>query len=118
MEALMLSEPGNWNKHYHGDNAEQRWLRHYSLSDRIRYYWTHPMATAAVEKLTKALDGICVPEPLFWQHWPQAKNFSGKPLNVEAILIWRVTQSLAAYHAAGIPALKPVLKSQAGGNRV
>ena len=111
MEALMLAEPGHWQKHYHGDAAGQRWLRHYSLSDRIRYYWTHPKALAAVDHLKNSLDGISVPEPLFWQHWPQAKAFSGRPIDVEAILIWRVTQSLAAYHAAGIPALKTDLKS-------
>ena len=100
MEALMLEQPDHWHKHYHGTGAEQRWLRHYSLSDRIRYYWPHAQAQAAVERLFAALNGQSVPEPLFWQHLPQAKHFSGKPIDVESILIWRVMQSLAAYHAA------------------
>jgi D-tagatose 6-phosphate 4-epimerase len=104
MEALMLSEPGNWQKHYVGTAQEQRLLRHYSLSDRIRYYWPHPKAQAAVDRLMAALRGKKVPEPLLWQHLPQARGFAGQPLDPESVLIWRVTQSLAAYHAAGNPA--------------
>ena len=42
MERLMLAEPGNWQGHYHGSEAEQRVQRHYSFSDRIRYYWNQP----------------------------------------------------------------------------
>lgn len=104
MEALMRAEPGNWYKHYHGNEGEQRWLRHYSLSDRIRYYWPHKNAASAVQRLCQALDGQSVPEPLFWQHWPEAKAFASTPLNVDNLLIWRVSQSLASYHAAGQPA--------------
>ena len=39
MEALMLDRPKDWSRHYDGDEAEKRLLRHFSLSDRIRYYW-------------------------------------------------------------------------------
>ena len=104
MEALMLSEPSNWQKHYHGNAQEQRLLRHYSLSDRIRYYWNHPYAQAAVSRLLSALRGQHVPESLFWQHLPQSAHFVDQPLEPEAVLFWRVTQSLAAYHAACAPA--------------
>src|SRR5690606_22667851 len=44
MERLMLAEPGNWRSHYPGTAAEQHLQRHFSYSDRIRYYWTHPDA--------------------------------------------------------------------------
>ncbi|MGB8818791.1 MAG: class II D-tagatose-bisphosphate aldolase, non-catalytic subunit [Rhizobiaceae bacterium] len=100
MESLMLAEPGHWNKHYGGNAPEQRLLRHYSLSDRIRYYWTQPAAKAAVDRLAAALKGRRVPEALFWQHLPEARIFADHPLEPETVLIWRVTQSLAAYHAA------------------
>lgn len=100
MEALMQAQPGHWNRHYAGTAAEQRWLRHFSLSDRIRYYWATPEATAAVARLVAALSGESVPLPLFWQHLPAASHFADMPLDPEALLIWRVTESLAAYHAA------------------
>jgi D-tagatose 6-phosphate 4-epimerase len=104
MEALMLDEPHHWQNHYHGTAQEQHLLRHYSLSDRIRYYWNHPRAQAAVSRLLSALRGQHVPEALFWQHLPQAISFANQPLDPEAVLIWRVIQSLAAYHAACGPA--------------
>jgi D-tagatose 6-phosphate 4-epimerase len=103
MEALMLSEPDHWRKHYAGAPKEQRMLRHYSLSDRIRYYWTHPRAQSAVGRLLTALTGQRVPAQLFWQHMPQARAFADQLLDPDAVLIWRVTQSLAAYHAAFSP---------------
>jgi D-tagatose-1,6-bisphosphate aldolase subunit GatZ/KbaZ len=100
MEALMLAEPAHWRRHYAGSAEDQRQMRHYSLSDRIRYYWTDPRAAAAVARLTAALAGRSVPAPLFWQHMPAAAAFAGRPLDLEAVLIWRVTQSLAVYGEA------------------
>lgn len=100
MEALMLAQPKSWSQHYHGTEAEKRWLRHYSLSDRIRYYWASSDAQSAVERLCDALRGKTVPLPLFWQHMPAARHFADAPLEPEQVLIWRVTRSLADYHAA------------------
>ncbi len=104
MEALMLDEPANWARHYDGDAAERRLLRHYSLSDRIRYYWTHPRARAAVDRLMAALAGRIVPAPLFQQHLPGLVAFADRPLDPEAVLIARVTDSLRTYHAAATKA--------------
>jgi tagatose-1,6-bisphosphate aldolase non-catalytic subunit AgaZ/GatZ len=100
MESLMLSQPEYWSRHYAGTEAEKRVLRHYSLSDRIRYYWTSPQARSAVDRLIATMKGQSVPLPLFWQHMPEAEQFAGTPLDPEAVVIWRVTQSLATYHAA------------------
>lgn len=68
MEQLMLDEPGNWNRHYGGTEVEQRLQRHFSYSDRIRYYWPHPRAAAAVERLFERLAGKAIPETLISQH--------------------------------------------------
>ncbi len=100
MEALMLAHREHWSRHYHGTEGEQRWLRHYSLSDRIRYYWTAEQAQSAVARLCDALAGKSVPLPLFWQHMPDAERFSDTPLDPEEVLVWRVAKSLAEYHAA------------------
>ncbi|WP_416068085.1 D-tagatose-bisphosphate aldolase, class II, non-catalytic subunit [Rhizobium sp. ZK1] len=100
MEALMLAHRENWSRHYHGTENEQRWLRHYSLSDRIRYYWTSKEAQSAVARLCDSLAGKSVPFPLFRQHMPAAQQFCDMPLDPEEVLIWRVTKSLADYHAA------------------
>jgi hypothetical protein len=42
MEAVMLAAPKNWDKYYHGTDAERALQRHFSYSDRIRYYWPRP----------------------------------------------------------------------------
>jgi D-tagatose-1,6-bisphosphate aldolase subunit GatZ/KbaZ len=46
MEAVMIADPSHWQGHYHGPDAAA--LRHDGLADRIRYYWLHPDAQAAV----------------------------------------------------------------------
>lgn len=104
MESVMLADPANWQRHYGGDAATQRLLRHYSLSDRIRYYWPNPAAQGAVDRLVAALRGVTVPLPLFRQHFPAAAaRFADRPLDATEVLIWRVGESLSAYHAACHP---------------
>ncbi|MSU88438.1 tagatose-bisphosphate aldolase [Rhodobacteraceae bacterium 2CG4] len=100
MEALMTAALGHWARHYPGPPARQRVLRHYSLSDRIRYYWSAPQAQQAVARLTDALQGVPVPLPLFWQHLPSAADLADRPLDPQALLIRCVGQRLATYHAA------------------
>ena len=39
MENLMLAHPEHWEKYYHGTPDELRVQRHFTYSDRIRYYW-------------------------------------------------------------------------------
>ena len=68
MEALMLKEPGNWRRYHQGDADELRVQRHFSFSDRIRYYWPHPEAQAAVGRLFAKLGDKVIPEPLISQY--------------------------------------------------
>ena len=67
MERIMLASPEHWQKYYPGDAREQFIQRHYSFSDRIRYYWTAPDAQTAVEKLMFTLEGRSIPCPLISQ---------------------------------------------------
>lgn len=55
-EAVMREEPANWGKYYHGSADEQRLQRHFSYSDRIRYYWPHPKVAAAVDELMAVVE--------------------------------------------------------------
>lgn len=97
MESLMTAQPDHWQRHYSGSEAERRILRHYSLSDRIRYYWTAQTAQAAV---AETLRGRVVPLPVIWQHLPGGDVFADKPLNVDEVIIWRVRTSLQKYQTA------------------
>jgi D-tagatose-bisphosphate aldolase class II non-catalytic subunit len=68
MERLMQREPKNWSKYYHGSDHELRLQRHFSYSDRIRYYWPHPDAARAVDALFARLEGRVIPETLVSQY--------------------------------------------------
>lgn len=70
MEAIMTAQPKHWQSHYPGTAAQQRVLRHYSYSDRIRYYWPAPDARAAVDVLLRRLHGVKIPETLISQYMP------------------------------------------------
>ncbi|WDR04751.1 class II D-tagatose-bisphosphate aldolase, non-catalytic subunit [Devosia rhodophyticola] len=54
MERLMLARPAYWQRHYAGSEAQLRLARHYSYSDRIRYYWDEVDAQRAVTDLLSA----------------------------------------------------------------
>ncbi|QHQ35108.1 D-tagatose-bisphosphate aldolase, class II, non-catalytic subunit [Algicella marina] len=100
MERLMLASPDHWRSHYQGTAGDERMLRHYSLSDRIRYYWTRKEAMQAVARLIHALRGQLVPLPLIRQHLPQAEAFAAHPLEPEDLLVDRITDTLRSYHTA------------------
>ena len=68
MEALMLREPENWRAYYAGSADELRVQRHFSFSDRIRYYWARPEAQAAVDRLFARLGERVIPAPLVSQY--------------------------------------------------
>jgi D-tagatose-1,6-bisphosphate aldolase subunit GatZ/KbaZ len=105
MEELMLKEPGNWRKYYEGGPDELRLQRHFSFSDRIRYYWPRPEAQAAVDRLFAKLGDKLIPEPLISQYlgglFPELVDgsFSARP---RALVVGAILQVLRRYdHACG-----------------
>ncbi|TGQ11485.1 MULTISPECIES: D-tagatose-bisphosphate aldolase, class II, non-catalytic subunit [unclassified Mesorhizobium] len=67
MERLMLASPENWRNYYSGTSNEQRLQRHFSFSDRIRYYWLTPEAQRATAAVLAALGDTEIPRPLISQ---------------------------------------------------
>ncbi|MBY5332771.1 D-tagatose-bisphosphate aldolase, class II, non-catalytic subunit [Rhizobium leguminosarum] len=67
MEKMMVEQPASWAGHYGGSPDEQRLQRHFSYSDRIRYYWPDPRASAAVGELFSRLPDE-IPETLISQY--------------------------------------------------
>ena len=66
----MLDRPANWDRYYHGDEAQKRLLRTYSYSDRVRYYWADPQVDAAAQQLLHNLTGTTIPENLLSRYLP------------------------------------------------
>ncbi len=100
MERIMLAAPADWKDHYQGSNAAMRLQRHYSYSDRIRYYWNQAEARAAVARLHAALDGKGIPETLMRQFLPLLPVALARTGSVDDILIAAVDLVLADYAAA------------------
>ena len=70
LERVMLENPANWQKHYHGSDEEKRIARKYSYSDRCRYYFSLPEIKAAIEKLFANIDSVEVPAGMLSQYMP------------------------------------------------
>ena len=70
MDDAMLANPEYWQDYYRGTDAELWLQRHFSYSDRIRYYWPSPTAQQEVSRLQKRLDGRHIPEPVLSQYLP------------------------------------------------
>ncbi|MEO6298852.1 MAG: D-tagatose-bisphosphate aldolase, class II, non-catalytic subunit [Paracoccaceae bacterium] len=103
MEGLLLDHPSDWAAYYHGTPTEQRLQRHFSYSDRIRYYWNNPKAQAAVDRLLAALAGQTVPETLISQYLPRLYPavIAGEIApDARALTIAAIRVALAPYSAA------------------
>ena len=70
LEKVMMENPGNWQKHYHGNDKELYIKRKYSFSDRCRYYFALPEIQEAIEKLIENIDSVDIPLGLLHQYMP------------------------------------------------
>jgi D-tagatose-1,6-bisphosphate aldolase subunit GatZ/KbaZ len=106
MEEVMLAEPQHWAPYYKGSEMAVRFARNYSLSDRIRYYWAHPKAAAAVQRLLDNLRGVDIPLSLLSQYLPrQYRKVRAEelPKEPEALIKDRIGEVLEKYRFATIP---------------
>ena len=103
LEAAMLAEPRHWASHY----AERApLLRHFALSDRIRYYWTVPAVAAAARRLADNLRGVEIPLPLLGQLLPREAELVADGVlspGHDALLRAHVRRALAPYLTASDP---------------
>lgn len=106
LERAMLDDPSFWQEHYRGAAGHPAWLRHFSYSDRLRYYWTVPAVAGAVEALFRRLDSRDWPLPLVSQYLPGLYGpliaGAARP-SCAAVVISAVKRALAPYWAASEP---------------
>jgi D-tagatose-1,6-bisphosphate aldolase subunit GatZ/KbaZ len=103
IEETMLREPGDWMPYYAGSAAEQKLLRLYSYSDRIRYYWHRPEIAAAVARLISNLSSVTIPESMLSRYLPaqylqlRKNEIAGDPVS---LVVDRIRDVLRNYAAA------------------
>ena len=103
MESAMLADPTFWRAYYTGVEPRPARHRHYSYSDRIRYYWPSKPAAAAVERLLATLAGTVIPPPLISQFLPRLASDDGEPAKATtapALVTSAIDRVLAQYAAA------------------
>jgi D-tagatose-1,6-bisphosphate aldolase subunit GatZ/KbaZ len=103
IEETMLREPANWQPYYGGNPAEQKLLRIYSYSDRIRYYWHRPEIAGAVDTLIENLSAVIVPESMYSRYLPaQYARLRNKQIAADpvSLIVDRVRDVLRVYAAA------------------
>ena len=98
MEAVMQAAPANWAKYYHGSETDLWVQRHFSYSDRIRYYWPEPKAEAAVKALMNRLSGRALPAPILRQYLTAPPESASTDTHM--IVVNAVQAVLDTYHAA------------------
>jgi D-tagatose-1,6-bisphosphate aldolase subunit GatZ/KbaZ len=102
LDEAMRREPIHWKNHYHGDERAVAFARKYSLSDRVRYYWTDPRVQAALKRLFANLNDP-LPLSLISQFLPEmvARMRSGKiPSTAGQIVFERIRSVLDDYDFA------------------
>jgi D-tagatose-1,6-bisphosphate aldolase subunit GatZ/KbaZ len=99
----MLREPDNWQPYYAGTPGQQKLLRRYSYSDRVRYYWGRPEIAAAVSRLVDNLSAVAIPESMMSRYLPaqylrlRTKQIAGDP---ESLIVDRIRDVMRDYAAA------------------
>lgn len=103
MEDVMRAAPDNWRKYYRGTDADLWLKRHFSYSDRIRYYWPDPRATDAVDTLRRRLQGKNIPAPVLHQYLPQVAEIDAAK-TIDDVLAAAVRRIVQLYAEACGPA--------------
>ena len=74
LEEVMLANPANWAKHYHGDERQLALCRKYSYSDRARYYIGQSEVVECMNKLFDNLRKYTIPMNMLHQYMPLSYN--------------------------------------------
>ncbi|WP_439291524.1 MULTISPECIES: tagatose-bisphosphate aldolase subunit GatZ [Rahnella] len=107
IDSVMLDEPGYWKKYYHSTFSLSLIDLHFSLSDRIRYYWPHTRINRAMEVLFANLQSVAIPLGLLSQYLPaQFERVMKGELasDPHELIIDKIQDVLRAYHFGCTPA--------------
>ncbi|MDR2939864.1 MAG: class II D-tagatose-bisphosphate aldolase, non-catalytic subunit [Clostridiales bacterium] len=106
LEEAMLSRPGDWVKHYHGDNLEKKIKRKYSFSDRCRYYLLDENVVKSQNILFSNIKNNQIPISLYDQYLPnQYLHYreSKITLSPEEIIKDKIKECIYTYIYATLP---------------
>ena len=105
LEEVMLANPKNWQKHYHGTEEELAFARKYSFSDRARYYIGEEKVQNSIDKLLANLDETGIPMSILHLYLPKqydkvvAGELENKPVELikDGVVLYMEDYEYAAY---------------------
>ncbi|AUI66929.1 MULTISPECIES: tagatose-bisphosphate aldolase subunit GatZ [Glaesserella] len=100
IDQVMQDEPKYWQKYYSPQHSKAMVDLHFSLSDRIRYYWPNERINHAVEKLAENLSDVSIPFGLLSQYLPeQSKRVLANEIEAtpKALIIDKIQSVLSDY---------------------
>lgn len=103
LDDAMKRTPDHWRSHYTGDSEQISYLRHFSLSDRVRYYWQDPEVDLAMRRLMMNLERVSIPRPLISQYLPRVLDVvlaANVPPRPRGLLLASVGACLEPYAVA------------------
>ncbi|EOB5442408.1 tagatose-bisphosphate aldolase subunit GatZ [Yersinia enterocolitica] len=107
IDQVMLDEPGYWKKYYRPEFSQALIDIHYSLSDRIRYYWPNTRIVNALDKMLGNLSTANIPLGLLSQYFPKQfeRVLAGTlPIEPRALIIDKIQDVLRDYAYGCTPA--------------
>ncbi len=100
IDQVMQDEPEYWKKYYSPIHSKAVIDIHFSLSDRLRYYWPHDRIALAVNKLFDNLNNVALPLGVLSQYFPDQfqrilnKELTGTP---KELVLSKIQDVLRAY---------------------
>ena len=95
----MSDETAHWAPYYRGDDKFVAQLKHYSYSDRIRYYWSVPKVRKALDKLFANLNSKKIPETIASQYFSE-REFGSLSVPAEQLASDHVALCIDRYYKA------------------
>lgn len=99
IDSAMDKNPSNWEPYYSGDSDTVRQLRHYSYSDRIRYYWDVSEVSQQLKVMLANLEEKNIPETLISQYFP-ARDFGALEAPASRLIRDHVKLCVQRYYQA------------------
>ena len=102
IDQTMIEHPEHWKAYYSGTEQEQKQLRKFSYSDRIRYYWDMSEVAKRLDTLINSEVLENMPETVVSQYF-MGHEFGDIPKSASQLIESKITKCVARYYrAAGL----------------
>ncbi len=99
IDQAMNNNPEHWLPYYQGDDKTVEQLKHYSYSDRIRYYWSIPEIRTALDTLISNIDNARLPDTIISQYF-SAREFGNMHATANELIEDHIALCIDRYYCA------------------